>query len=1154
MAVTVDELVLKITLSNEKTATELGKINSELEGLKKSTKSASDGVSGTSASFAKFAIIGTAAINTISSLISTISGLTESFFDAEDAVTRLRQALEITGSTSIQATVDQFSKLGDSIESMGVASTEQVLALARLGTAADQSAEQTERLIKAAADLSVARGIPLESAFKALSNSLKGSSGALANFLPELSNLTEEQNKAGFAINYVSASLGGFAAKNLETYSGKVAVLKTKFGDVGEEIGHIITDIFNLDEAVKGSTTYLGSLQNTLIQNRDTFVSIGKVMATPFIYLGDVIQGLIVSIGGTFGFLEMVAGKLILSFGQLQVWTDKLAKRSTSMGDAMIRTGNAMIESGKSYTTAAKEMIIATEPLKEVPKALEDTAVKAASAATALAEMKKQIMTKDQVAAYEELKKKVIELQGIQAAAGLVGADLIRAKAISDKNEIDILAKKIKLTGELTAEQSKAVQSAKGSIDSAAKLQIDKLHLDTLTEIQSKNNEIASATKSIDATRRETIQFELEKQLELLEIEKKKIDIQDKASLAAIERQKELLKAQAEKKAGSGTSAGFEGLQKIGTDTANKISGSFASGATGMIAGGASMIGAVVAAINTLLDLIPNMLNSIAGIFNKITDFPETLFNAFQGVFDSMVRFVSDFIPKLVESIFKSITQIKDFANNIANAITDLADKLPDIISNLIEKFPDMIVSLIENLAKAWLKILVAIYIKIPIAIIKGIISGISKLWEGIKRLFAGKSFLPKIKVDTTDVAKKIGSQLSGVSGRLFNVKDLTDAAKDPVKAMSGMVENSFRKGADWIKRAWMWVYEKIIQPIFEGLKAVWMFVWDKIIQPIFEGLKAVWMFIWDKILKPVIDAYKAVFNWINDNIFKPIINAYKAVFNWINDNIFKPFIDGIMSVFVWINDNIIAPISEAFMAVFAFIDEKVIQPLLSVGQKIAQPIIDAFKGIMSIFNSIGDALKSLFKLDFSGLKEAMSEVFSKGGELVKNAFKGVVNPIIQMFNGLIDLMNALVIPGVSWSVSAGRLGSWSGTLFDDIDLLPGTIKRLQTLADGGIVKSNGSPISGFGTDTVPAMLTPGEFVMSRPAVQTIGLDNLRAMNNGSSLGGSNTYNMSFEINVDAKTTMDEGYIRGTLIPRMSEELKRASLDGKFVLSQKGIR
>ena len=41
-----------------------------------------------------------------------------------------------------------------------------------------------------------------------------------------------------------------------------------------------------------------------------------------------------------------------------------------------------------------------------------------------------------------------------------------------------------------------------------------------------------------------------------------------------------------------------------------------------------------------------------------------------------------------------------------------------------------------------------------------------------------------------------------------------------------------------------------------------------------------------------------------------------------------------------------------------------------------------------------------------------------------------------------------------------------------------------------------------MGTDTVPAMLTPGEFVMSRGAVNMFGADTMMAMNKAG--GGTN--------------------------------------------------
>ncbi len=52
----------------------------------------------------------------------------------------------------------------------------------------------------------------------------------------------------------------------------------------------------------------------------------------------------------------------------------------------------------------------------------------------------------------------------------------------------------------------------------------------------------------------------------------------------------------------------------------------------------------------------------------------------------------------------------------------------------------------------------------------------------------------------------------------------------------------------------------------------------------------------------------------------------------------------------------------------------------------------------------------------------------------------------------------------------------------------------------GGLIyrAGGGSIFKPKGTDTVPAMLTPGEFVIRRSAVKKIGVNNLTRLNNGS--------------------------------------------------------
>jgi TP901 family phage tail tape measure protein len=83
--------------------------------------------------------------------------------------------------------------------------------------------------------------------------------------------------------------------------------------------------------------------------------------------------------------------------------------------------------------------------------------------------------------------------------------------------------------------------------------------------------------------------------------------------------------------------------------------------------------------------------------------------------------------------------------------------------------------------------------------------------------------------------------------------------------------------------------------------------------------------------------------------------------------------------------------------------------------------------------------------------------------------------------------------------------------------------------ANGGMVskiKPSYFNVGGLakGTDTIPAMLTPGEFVMTRSAVQNFGVDNLKSINSGdvsvapsgSTSSSDSVYNYSINVNVSS--------------------------------------
>jgi hypothetical protein len=84
----------------------------------------------------------------------------------------------------------------------------------------------------------------------------------------------------------------------------------------------------------------------------------------------------------------------------------------------------------------------------------------------------------------------------------------------------------------------------------------------------------------------------------------------------------------------------------------------------------------------------------------------------------------------------------------------------------------------------------------------------------------------------------------------------------------------------------------------------------------------------------------------------------------------------------------------------------------------------------------------------------------------------------------------------------------------------------------GGLIpyKSAGGMFSSLGTDTVPAMLTPGEFVVRRPAVRGFGVDNLEKINSGQYNDGS-VYNYNLAVNV--KSDADANKIARTVMTQI---------------------
>lgn len=210
----------------------------------KTSQSISEGFTEAFSKVGKGVAIGNLVSSSILSIASGLKGLFVDSIDAaaeqEDAFNRLSQALRASGSYSREA-VSDFAAFASELQKTSKFGDETVIAMVALAKNFGATNNQAKDLVLAAANLSATFGGSLEENVEKLGKTFTGSAGRLAQFIPELKNLTEAQLKSGAAFDIVNAKFAGAAGNELNTYSGSITAAKNAFSDMQEEIGAIIT-------------------------------------------------------------------------------------------------------------------------------------------------------------------------------------------------------------------------------------------------------------------------------------------------------------------------------------------------------------------------------------------------------------------------------------------------------------------------------------------------------------------------------------------------------------------------------------------------------------------------------------------------------------------------------------------------------------------------------------------------------------------------------------------------------------------------------------------------------------------------------------------------------------------------------------------------
>lgn len=359
-----------------------------------------------------------------------------------------------------------------------------------------------------------------------------------------------------------------------------------------------------------------------------------------------------------------------------------------------------------------------------------------------------------------------------------------------------------------------------------------------------------------------------------------------------------------------------------------------------------------------------------------------------------------------------------------------------------------------------------------------------------------------------------------------------------------------FRNVVDGVFRAVgaaaSWLWNNVLKPTFSaiGTAAVWL--WENAIKPAWNGIKAAFQnavnaisWYWNNILKPVWSVIAAVAKWLWENVLKPAFNGIRAAWGalvtgiaWFWNNILKPVWNVIMfaakvmgailkvvfAVISWAWSQLVGaikvwwefvlkPVWNAVVAVARWLWNNVLKPVFGAIGKGWSLVVGSIKWwwenvLRPAWNGIKTFVDKVFMPMWRGIEKGVKAIFGaigKAADTFKNTVSGIFGTLVNMVRNhlqrLIDVLNIAInainkilpgkdIPPIPPIGAAAPSGVKLGTTRS------AQLAR-RGLAGGGFVEGPGSDTS----DSIPAMLSDGEYVVRARSVRKLGTRALNYLN-----------------------------------------------------------
>ena len=272
-----------------------------------------------------------------------VDGVKPALADEQSQV-KLASALEnATGATKAQiaATEDSIDKMA---RASGVADDSLRPALARLALSTN-STSKAQELLALALDISTQTGKPLEGVANALGKAYDGNTAALGKLGVGLSSAELKAMSFTQVQTKLSDLFGGAAAKNAETFQGRMDRLKVAFDESVETIGYKLLPIIQslidiiINKVVPGFEKFaklFDPIKDAIDRNKESFQTLGSFIVD---YIVPVFT---VALGGAISFVAKIAAGVVDIVGGVINVIRSLVSGAIDGINALIKAYNAI--------------------------------------------------------------------------------------------------------------------------------------------------------------------------------------------------------------------------------------------------------------------------------------------------------------------------------------------------------------------------------------------------------------------------------------------------------------------------------------------------------------------------------------------------------------------------------------------------------------------------------------------------------------------------------------------------------------------------------------------------------------------------------------------------------------------------------------------